>query len=374
MKMKKWITLALSAALCFTLLSSCSRPSTSGGSSPAPSSSQSGGSETTSDPIVIKIGHTDSSTRSTHVWSVWIGEYLEEKAPGRFKVEVYPDGQLGDSPDMVAGVKLGTLTMEFDLSSVVSSVTGAASSCVDLPFLYPTYEDWEKGTFENGGLELFNETIADAGYYCLGMYYNGMRQVISRTGCYHNSDDLHGQKIRIAQDELNIEMWNAMGAAPTPMSWGEVITSLSTGTIEALDHSLGVFNDFSLHEIAPYITLTNHASSPFPIICSLDWFKSLSAEDQALIQEAVTLACKQQRDEERANEMDYIQRFKDEGATVEELTDEEVAAFKAAVQPVYDKWREKVGDEMMDRWLATVPQPFLYGCDNRRCFPEKVLK
>ncbi len=54
MKMKKWITLALSAALCFTLLSSCSRPSTSGGSSPAPSSSQSGGSETTSDPIVIK--------------------------------------------------------------------------------------------------------------------------------------------------------------------------------------------------------------------------------------------------------------------------------------------------------------------------------
>ena len=356
MKMKKWITLALSAALCFTLLSSCSRPSTSGGSSPAPSSSQSGGSETTSDPIVIKIGHTDSSTRSTHVWSVWIGEYLEEKAPGRFKVEVYPDGQLGDSPDMVAGVKLGTLTMEFDLSSVVSSVTGAASSCVDLPFLYPTYEDWEKGTFENGGLELFNETIADAGYYCLGMYYNGMRQVISRTGCYHNSDDLHGQKIRIAQDELNIEMWNAMGAAPTPMSWGEVITSLSTGTIEALDHSLGVFNDFSLHEIAPYITLTNHASSPFPIICSLDWFKSLSAEDQALIQEAVTLACKQQRDEECANEMDYIQRFKDEGATVEELTDEEVAAFKAAVQPVYDKWRAKVGDEMMDLWLATVPQ------------------
>ena len=79
-------------------------------------------------------------------------------------MEVYPDGQLGDSPDMVAGVKLGTLTMEFDLSSVVSSISGPASSCVDLPFLYPTYEDWEKGTFENGGLELFNETLAESGY------------------------------------------------------------------------------------------------------------------------------------------------------------------------------------------------------------------
>ena len=54
--------------------------------------------------------------------------------------------------------------------------------------------------------------------------------------------------------------------------------------------------------------------------------------------------------------MGYIQRFKDEGATVEELTDDEVAAFMEAVQPVYDMWREKVGDDMMDRWLATGPQ------------------
>lgn len=359
MKLKKLVSLGLAGAMLCTLLAGCTRPSDnkpSGGNNPSGTTATDNGGTTAADPIVIKIGHTDSSTRSTHVWSEWIGTYLEEKAPGRFVVEVYPDGQLGDSPDMVAGVKLGTLTMEFDLSSVVSSITGAASSCIDLPFLYPTYEDWVKGTFENGGLELFNETLADSGYYCLGMYYNGIRQVISRTGTYHNAADLNGQKIRIAQDELNIEMWKAMGANPTPMAWGEVITSLSTGTIEALDHSLGVFNDFSLHEIAPYVTLTNHASSPFPIVCSLEWFNSLSADDQALVQEAVTLACEQQRNEERANEMDYIQRFKDEGATVEELTPDEVAAFKEAVQPVYDMWREKVGDEMMDKWLATVPQ------------------
>ena len=45
-----------------------------------------------------------------------------------------------------------------------------------------------------------------------------------------------------------------------------------------------------------------------------------------------------------------------EGATVEVLTDEEVAAFTEAVQPVYDLWREKVGDDVIDAWLATVPQ------------------
>lgn len=356
MKRKKILALTLAAAMGLALFSGCSRPSESGGGTSTDPGAAGTGSGGTEEPIVIKIGHTDSDTRSTHVWSVWLGEWLEEQAPGRFKVEVYPNGQLGDSPDMVAGVKLGTLTMEFDLSSVVSSVAGPASSAVDLPYLYPTYEDWVEGTFENGGLELFNETLADAGYYCIGMYYNGMRQVISRTGNYHNADDLHGQKIRVAQNDLDIQTWNAMGGSPTPMSWNEVLTSLSTGTIEALDHSLGVFNDFNIHEIAPYVTITNHASSPFPIVCSLEWIESLDPEDRALLEEGVTLACEQQREEERANEMEYIQRFKDEGATVEELTDEEVAAFREAVQPVYDNLREQIGDEMMDRWLATVPQ------------------
>ena len=147
-----------------------------------------------------------------------------------------------------------------------------------------------------------------------------------------------------------------MGANPTPMSWNEVLTSLSTGTVEALDHSLGVFNDFNIHEIAPYITLTNHASSPFPIVCSLEWIESLDPEDRALLEEGVTLACEQQREEERANELEYIERFKEEGATVEELTPEETAAFKEAVQPVYDDLRAQIGDELMDRWLVTVPQ------------------
>lgn len=219
MKRKKILALTLAAAMSLALFSGCSRPSASSGGNDNPSANNTG-STSSEEPIVIKIGHTDSDTRSTHKWSVWLGEWLEEQAPGRFKVEVYPNGQLGDSPDMVAGVKLGTLTMEFDLSSVVSSVSGPATSAVDLPYLYPTYEDWVQGTFENGGLELFNETLAPSGYYCVGMFYNGMRQVISRTSTYHNSEDLHGQKIRVAQNDLDIKTWDAMGGSPRKVNSG----------------------------------------------------------------------------------------------------------------------------------------------------------
>lgn len=306
-------------------------------------------------PIVIKIGHTDSSQRSTHKWSEALGEYLEEKAPGKFVVEVYPDGQLGDTPDLVSGIKIGTVTMMFDLSSVITSASGPDSTCIDLPFLYPSFEAWEEGTFENGGLELFNETLEESGYYSIDMYYNGMRQVISRDKIYKTQEDLKGQKTRIAQNDLNIEIWKAMGANPTPMAWGEVVTSLSQGQINALDHSLGVFNDFNLHEIAPYVTLTNHASSPFPIICSRDWIESLDPADREVLEAGVREVAKKQRAEEYAKEQGYIERFKNEGAEVYELTDEELAAFEEAVQPVYDYQRKIVGDEMVDKWLSTRP-------------------
>lgn len=314
-----------------------------------------GGNGDADGPIVIKIGHTDSSQRSTHLWSEALGEYLEEHAPGRFVVEVYPDGQLGDTPDLVSGIKIGTVTMMFDLSSVLTAASGPDSTCIDLPYLYPSFEDWEKGTFENGGLELFNETLRDAGYYCIDMYYNGMRQVISRDKIYHTSADLKGQKIRIAQNDLNIEIWKAMGANPTPMAWGEVVTSLSQGQINALDHSLGVFNDFNLHEIAPYVTLTNHCSSPFPIITSVDWIEALDPADREVLEAGVKEVAKNQRAEEYAKELDYLARFKSEGAEVYELTAAEVKAFQEMVEPVYDYQRKIVGDEMVDRWLATRP-------------------
>lgn len=342
---KKLMVLALVLALTLSLLAGCGGNAT-GGDAKKPDASQ---------PIVIKIGHTDSSQRSTHLWSEALGKYLEEKAPGRFKIEVYSDGSLGDTPDLVSGIKIGTVTMMFDLSSVITSASGPASTCIDLPYLYPSFADWEKGTFENGGLQLFNETLKDAGYYCIDMYYNGMRQVISRDKVYHNSADLKGQKIRIAQNDLNIEIWKAMGANPTPMAWGEVVTSLSQGQINALDHSLGVFNDFNLHEIAPHVTLTNHASSPFPIICSLEWIESLDPADRKVLEEGVHYVAAEQRKEEYAKEQEYIKRFESEGAKVYSLTPEEIKAFQEAVKPVYDYQRGIAGDEMVEKWLKTRP-------------------
>ena len=359
--MKKFIAIVLTFALVFSLAACGNKAKEEKKEEPASATeeteeTEAEGEATEGEPIVISIGHTDSSQRSTNVYGEWLNDYLSEKSGGRITVQMYPDGQAGDDPDIAAGVKLGTVTMYFGLASVISSIVGDEASCIDLPYLYPTYEDWITGTFENGGLDLFNETLEGSGYYCVDMLYNGMRNVISNKKIYHNADDLNGQKVRISQNELNVEIWKAMGANPTPMAWGEVITSLSTGAVDALDHSIGVFNDFKIYEMAPYVTVSNHCSSPYPLVCSTEWLESLSDADRELILDGIHQMCEQQRAAERENEMQYLADFEAAGATVYTLTEEETAAFKESVQPVYDMWRERVGDELMDKWLATVPQ------------------
>ena len=61
-----------------------------------------GGGQVADDVVLIRIGHTDSSTRSTNMAGLWLADYLDRETDGRVVVEMYPDGQAGDDPDMAA--------------------------------------------------------------------------------------------------------------------------------------------------------------------------------------------------------------------------------------------------------------------------------
>ena len=163
---RRVFALLMATAMSVTLFAGCGAR---GGSNPGTATTGTGSTSSGDAEYVIKIAHTDSDTRSTNTCGEWLNDYLQEKTGGKVKVEMYPNGQLGDDPDLAAGVKLGTVTMYFGLASVISSIVGDKASCVDLPFLYSSYDEWVKGTFDNGGLDLFNKALEGSGYTCLDM-------------------------------------------------------------------------------------------------------------------------------------------------------------------------------------------------------------
>ena len=49
--------------------------------------------------------------------------------------------------------------------------------------------------------------------------------------------DMAGLKIRVMQNKYQLAAWEALGAAPTPMDWGEVYVGLQQKMIDVLDQA-----------------------------------------------------------------------------------------------------------------------------------------
>jgi tripartite ATP-independent transporter DctP family solute receptor len=339
---KKVLALALVVTLIGSTFVGCSR----GGDTDS-------GEATEAEKIIIKVGHTDTSARSTNKSILWLADYMATETDGRVVVEAYPDGQLGDDPELCKGLLLGTDQIYFGLSGVLGGIVGPKLDILDLPFLYGSYDEWVKGSFDNGGLAIYNELLEGSGYTCVDFMYNGMMNLASSKMVYKNSAEMKGYKVRVTSSEMNVKIFEALGANPTPMAWGEVYTSVAQGAVDGLTHSLGVFNDFKFYELAPFITISEHQSSPYTVVMSTEFLDSLPEDIKPILLEGIKQACEMQRAEERQLELSYIDTFKEAGATVYENTADEKAAFYALCGDIYTAQRDVTGADVFDRFLAT---------------------
>ncbi len=340
MKTKKLAAIVLTVVLVLTMFAGCGRNSL--GNSGESSDSQ---------PIVIKVAHTDSASRSTNVAALEFKDFMESQTNGKVSVEVYPNGQLGDDDDLVKAVKLNTCQIYIGGQGTVSGLLGPQVGITDLPYLYDTYEDWLKGSFDNGGLALYNSLLSDSGYVCLDFEYDGMRNIITTDKPVRSIDDLKGLKIRVTNTDLNLAIYKAMGANPTPMAFGEVYTGLTQGTVDGVDHCLGVMVDQTYYEPCKYLTLTGHMNSPLVVISSSAFVDSLPADVKSIFDEGIAKMAASQRELEHDAETGYLQTMKDHGVEVIELSDSEKQGFKDATAPIYDKWRDVLGSDVMDKVL-----------------------
>ena len=304
-------------------------------------------------PIVIKVGNTDTASRSTNLSMEWLAEYVAEETGGRMEVELYPEGALGDDPELCSGVLLGTNQVYFGFSSVLGGIVGPKLDILDLPFLYDSYDEWVEGSFEKGGLSIYNEMLEGSGYVCLDFMYNGMMNLCSTKKIYHNAEDMKGYRLRVSTAKMNVDLFRTLGADPIPMAWGEVVHSVQNGTVDGLTHSLGVFNDFSLYQDAPYITLTEHQSSPYIVLLSTEFLESMPADLRDIFVAGLHQACAKQREMERKLELEYVGNFVEKGATVYYCTEEEKQAFYERCKGIYADQREVTGPDIFDRFLAT---------------------
>jgi len=185
--------------------------------------------------------------------------------------------------------------------------------------------------------------VAKTGGQILYWQAYGGAILLSNGGPIKTPDDMKGKKVRVFGKTLG-DFVTAAGGAPTLISGSEQYLAYQRGTVDVGMTGVSGVKSRKLWEVMDTITVTNHADIEFVVVVNTDWWNSLSAEIQGQIREAANAAQENVRDRMASIEAEAYAAAKENGMTIVELSDEELAAWKAMAQPVYDSYLAATGD------------------------------
>ena len=300
-------------------------------------------------PIKMKLAYVVPETQSTHIAAVkYFKPYVEKHSKGKIVVELYPNGQLGGDRQAIEAVGLGTIHMTIPAVAVLSGFE-PRFQVFDLPFLFNSKKEVYKALDGALGNKL-NTLLPPLGLKNLAYAENGFRMVTNNKGPITKPADLSGLKIRTMENPIHMATFRALGANPTPMSFGELYTALQQKTVDAQENPIPLIYTSKFYEVQKYCSLTGHVYAATVLLVNDAWFNGLPKDLQKVLQDASILYRTEQRKISDQQDKDMVAALKKSGMKVNELTPEQKSAFAKATMPVYAEFAKSVkgGQELID--------------------------
>lgn len=303
----------------------------------------SGGGE--GDSITLRLGHSYGPESLENRVSDRLGDLLEEKSDGRISLTVYPSSQLGSWEEMQEGLELGSV--DIVIESVGSLERYSSLAAIEgVPFIYEDADHFFRIWDGDLGAEMIEAIKEDSGFYLAGHIFRGPR-ILNTTMPINSLPDARGLKLRVPGQDTYIRTWQALGTAPTPLSFNEVFSALEQGAIEGQENPVNVARFNSFYEVAPYIAHTNHlyGNSHFQV-----WAESYDGWDddtRAVFDEAVAEVSEWAREQSLKEQDENIAYLEENGVTFVELPDRD--AWVAATEDVVNN-----ADPQVQEWVQQV--------------------
>ena len=270
-------------------------------------------------------------------------KYVEEASNGEIQVDVHTDAVLFTQEEEVVAVAGNDAQM----SLISASWLTAGSPWVGMFAAGYTFKSYDHMTAVlNGeiGKAAFAKIGEEQNVLPLGAWYLGSRQIsLSEDKHVKTPEDLNGVNLRMPNSDAWLLLGKALGANPTPISFSELYLSLQTGVVDGQDNPLPSVESAKFYEVQKSITITNHlVDSVWPAI-NVDFWNSLTAEEQEIIMGGVEAGRKFCDETNLGREAELVEFFKNEGVSVYEA---DLDAFAAHVQAYY------LADPSSEAWDA----------------------
>jgi len=288
-------------------------------------------------------------------WGLAAERWAEEVAArtdGRINLVIYPGAQLvqGEQTREFTAMRRGIIDMAVG-STINWSPQIVEMNIFSMPFLMPDYAALDALTQGPVGERIF-ERIRENGVVPLAWAENGFREVTNSKVDIRSPADMAGLKMRVVGSPIYNDIFTALGANPTQMSWADAQPALTTGAVDGQENPLTIYSVLKMHELGQtHITLWRYVADPLIFAVNQEVWDSFSAEDQAHVRAAAEVAGAYGVEVARAGltagDESLIEEIEGHGVTVTRLSDEARQAFVEATRGVYDDWRERIGADFV---------------------------
>jgi TRAP-type transport system periplasmic protein len=256
-----------------------------------------------------------------HIKGNGLGEQID--------VTFFPDNQLGQEIDVINSVKLGVIDLMVSGSSISANLVPLVGT-FDLGYLFTSYQQQTKA-FDAGAAKPIEEALLKgANIRVIAWSYNfGARSVLSKKPV-KTPEDLAGLKIRTLPNPIITECLRLMGAAATPLAFGEIYTALQAGVLDGLEHDPPTILASKFYETSKNYALTQHIFSPLATYFSDATFQRMDPKLREGFLDAAQKAAVDTRAHGLSVEKEALTTIQEKGVVVVECDKE---AFRKRVLP-----------------------------------------
>ena len=295
-----------------------------------------------------------------YAYGARFAELMDERTDGAITVELFPYGQLGGLTDIYDAVQGGAIQLAFGSGFLGGTVP--ESQLFSLNFIL-TEDEWTNTQILNSDdflrSEDFQDAFRDRDLHPLAIVPEGW-QVWGTNREIRTPEDFSGLAIRTMDNRLLRETYQAYGADPTTMEYGEIYSGLQLGQIEGNIQPVFAHEEMSFYEVQDYLIFANHKEFIATFMANRDWYDGLSDEVREIVHGVTEDLVEYVHNVQQELNTERLETITDNSdIQLVELTAEEREAFRELSLPVRDTFVEMVGERgerLLNRLLELVEE------------------
>ncbi|MBP0903553.1 TRAP transporter substrate-binding protein [Mariniflexile gromovii] len=297
----------------------------------------------------IKIAHGLNIEHSVHKAMVEMGKDLEKRSGGKMKLQIYPSQQLGSERECLELLQIGSLDMT-KVSVGVMENFAPKMKVFGVPFLFRDRQH----SFDVLDGPVGKEILDDGEQYWLkglGYYDAGSRSFYTKEKPINTPEDLKGLKVRVMESVTAMDMVKALGGSATPISWGELYTSLQQGVVDGAENNPPSFYLSRHYEVCKYYSLDEHTVLPDVLVIGTETWNKLSAQEKEWLQASVDKSVVYQRTLWAEAEAEALREVEKAGVTI---IRPDKTLFQEKVKSIYKGYEnDKVINSLINQILES---------------------